>query len=70
MFADSFNEIDSQLVQAEDIPKITENFREVLQKEREEKPAAMEQTAEDKGQQTEKTEVTQFQHLEEDEDGL
>ena len=30
----------------------------------------MEQTAEDKGQRTEKTELAQFQHLEEDEDGL
>jgi len=70
LFADSFNEVDSQLVQAENIPEITENFREVLQKEREEKPTTMEQTAEAKGQQTEKTEATQFQHLEEDEDGL
>ena len=70
LFADSFNDLDSQLVQAEDIPEITENFREVLQKERGEKPATMEQLAEDKGQQTEKTELTQFQHLEEDEYGL
>ena len=30
----------------------------------------MEQTAEEKGQQTEKSEAVQFQHLEEDEDGL
>lgn len=70
LFANSFNEIDSQLVQAEDIPEITENFREVLQNKREENPATMEQTTEDKGQQTEKTEPKQFQHLEEDEDGL
>ena len=70
LFADNFNEINSQLVQAEDIPEITENFREVLQNEREEKPAAMKQTTEAKGQQTEKTEATQFQQLEEDEDGL
>ena len=70
LFADSFNDLDSQLVHAEDIPEITENFREVLQKERGEKQATMEQTTEDKGQQIEKTELTQFQHLEEDEDGL
>lgn len=70
MFADSFYDIDSQLVQAEDIPEISENFREVLQKERSEKQATMEQSAENNGQQTGKTELTQFQHLEEDEDGL
>ena len=70
LFADSFNDLDSQLVQAKDIQEITENFREALQKERGEKQATMEQTAEDNEQQTDKTELTQFQHLEEDEDGL
>ena len=32
LFADSFNDVDSQLVQEEDIPEITENFREFLLK--------------------------------------
>ena len=58
LFADSFNDIDSQLVQAEYIPKITENFREVLQKERQEKQDTLEQSAKDNGQQTGKTELT------------
>ena len=30
LFADNFNEVDSQLVQVEDIPDIAENYREVL----------------------------------------
>ena len=33
LYSDSFNDIDSQLVEADDIPKITENFREILKKE-------------------------------------
>ena len=63
LFADSFNDLDSQLVHAEDIPEITENFREVLQKERGEKQATMEQSAEDKGQQTEKNRINTISTL-------
>jgi len=33
LYSDSFNDIDSQLVVADDIPEIVENFREVLKKE-------------------------------------
>jgi len=70
LFAENFNEIDSQLVQAEDILYITENFREILRKESEERSAVIESTAENNGQQTENAETTPFQHLEDDEDGL
>ena len=52
LFADSFNDLDSQLVHAEDIPEITENFREVMQKERREKQTILEQSAKENGQQT------------------
>ena len=37
LFSDSLNEIDSQIVEADDIPKITKNFREILKKERQKK---------------------------------
>lgn len=70
LFADNFNEIDSQLVQAEYIPDIAENFREILRNEREEGSAVMEPKAEINGQQTENAETSHFQHLEDDEDGL
>jgi len=70
LFTDNFNEIDSQLVQAEDIPDITENFREILRKESEERSAIIEPIAETNGQQTENTETTHLQHLEDDEDGV
>ena len=33
LYSDSFNDIDSQLVEADDIPEITENFRGVLKRE-------------------------------------
>ena len=46
LFTDNFNEIDSQLVQAEDIPDISENFREVLRKESEERSAVIKPIAE------------------------
>ena len=75
LYSDSFNEVDSQLVEAEDIPEITENFREVLMKERQETESFTKQSAFQKqqkveGQQAEITEQTKFQHLEEDEEGL
>jgi len=70
LYADSFNDIDSQLVLAEDILEITENFREVLHKERQEKQDTIMRSAEDNGQKTTKTELPPFQHLEDDEDGL
>jgi len=41
LFVDSFNEVDSQLVQIEDIPSIAEDFREVLRTESEEKTAVI-----------------------------
>ena len=36
LYSDSFNDIDSQLVEADDIPEITENFRGILKKEEQE----------------------------------
>ena len=50
LFADNFNEIDSQIVKVEDIPAITENFREVLRKESEERSAVIKPIAETNGQ--------------------
>lgn len=70
LYADSFNDIDSQLVLAEDILEITENFREALHKDRQEKQDTIVRSAEENGQQTAKTELPPFQHLEDDEDGL
>ena len=35
LYSDSFNDIDSQLVEADDILEITKNFRGVLKKEQE-----------------------------------
>lgn len=69
-YADSFNDIDSQLVLVEDIPEITEKFREVLHKEREEKQDTIMRSIEDNGQKTTETELPPFQHLEDDKDGL
>ena len=37
LFSDSLNDIDSQIVEANDIPEITENFREILKREEQEK---------------------------------
>ena len=37
LFSDRLNEIDSQIVEADDILEITENFREILKKERQER---------------------------------
>lgn len=34
LYSDSFNYVNSQVVEVEDIPEITENFREVLKQER------------------------------------
>ena len=45
LYSDSFNDVNSQLVEAEDIPKITKNFREVLKKERQELESSAEQSA-------------------------
>ena len=33
LYSDSFNDVNSQLIEVEDIPEITENYREVLKKE-------------------------------------
>jgi len=33
LYSDSLNDIDSKLVEANDIPEIIENFREILKKE-------------------------------------
>jgi len=37
LFSDSLNDIYSQIVEADDIPEITENFRKIVKKERQEK---------------------------------
>jgi len=34
LYSDSFNDVNSQLLEVEDIPKITKIFREVLRQER------------------------------------
>eukprot|EP00253_Pinus_taeda_P019497 PITA_19497 len=47
LFADNFNEVDSQLVQVEDIPDIAENFREVLRTESEERTAVISRESKD-----------------------
>ena len=35
LYSYSFNDVNSQLIEVEDIPEITENFRDVLKKQRE-----------------------------------
>lgn len=70
LYSESFNDVDSQLVEAESIPEIVENFREVLEKERRGQQNTIEKLAEDNGQQAGKTEPAKFQHLEEEEEGL
>ena len=67
LFSDSLNEIDSQIVEADDVPEITENFREILKKKRQEKQENVGQSAESNGQQTGKARQTDFQHLQEEE---
>ena len=70
LFAENFNEVDSELVQVEDIANISENFREVLRKESEERSAVMRPIAEINGHQVEHESKSDFQHLEDDEEGL
>lgn len=36
LFSDSLNDIDSQIEEADGIPKITKNFKEIVKKERQE----------------------------------
>ena len=50
LFSDSLNETDSQIVESDGIPEITENFREILKKERQEKQERIGQLAESDGQ--------------------
>lgn len=72
------NDEDVQLVQVEEIPKISENFREVLKKEKKKaastsKPPACQQKKDSEQpeiSQGEKKEETKFQHLQEEEEGL
>jgi len=64
LFLDCLNEIYSQIVGADDIPEITENFREILKKERQEKQQKIGESVENNGQQKD------FQHLQEEEEGL
>jgi len=45
LYSDSFNDVNSQLVEVEYIPKITENFREVLKKEGQKLESSIEQSA-------------------------
>jgi len=70
LYSDSFNDIDSQLVVADDIPEIAENFIEVFKREGQEHRNTIQQSEKDDGQQAEKTEEKEFQHLEEEEYGL
>ena len=70
LYSDSLNDIDSQLVEADDIPEITENFIEVLKKEEQEQQNTVGQSAEGNGQQADKAQQTDFQHLQEEEEGL
>lgn len=70
LFVDSFNEVDSQLVQIEDIPGIAENFREVLRTDSEERTVVIKSIAETNGQQVMTATTSQVQPLEDDEDGL
>ena len=49
LFSDSLNDIDSQLVEAHDIPEITEIFREILKKEGQEQQENVGQSAESNG---------------------
>lgn len=44
LYSDSFNDVNSQIVEVEDIPEITENFREVLKKERKRLDSTAEQS--------------------------
>jgi hypothetical protein len=75
LYSYSFNDVNSQVVEVEDIPEITENFREVLKQERQRFDSTAEQSAFPQrqhidGQQGKVIEQTEFQHLEEDEAGL
>ena len=45
LYSDSFNDVNSQVVEVEDIPEITKNFREVLKQERQRPNGTAEQTA-------------------------
>ena len=45
MYSDSFNDVNSQLIEVEEILEITENFREVLRKERQRLDSTDEQSA-------------------------
>ena len=49
LYSDSFNDIDSQLVEADDIPEIAENFREILKKEGQEQQNIVGKSAESNG---------------------
>lgn len=44
LYSNSFNDVNSQLVEVEDIPVITENFREVLKQERQRLDSTTEQS--------------------------
>ena len=70
LYYDSFNDIDSQLVEADDIPEITENFTGVLKKEGQEQQSTIERSAKSNGQQADQAQQIDFQHLQEEEEGL
>ena len=63
LFSDSLNDIDSQIVEADDISEITKNFKEILKKEGQEKKKNVRQSAESNGQQASKAQQAYFQHL-------
>ena len=70
LFSDSLNEIDSQIVEVDDIPEITKNFREILKKERQEKQQKIGKSVENNGQKRSNGQQKDFQHLQEEEEGL
>ena len=45
LYSDIFNDVNSQVVEVEDIPKIIENFREVLKQGRQRRDSTAEQSA-------------------------
>ena len=75
LYSDSFNDVNSQVVEVEEIPKIIENFEEVLKKERQRldstgEKSAFQQQQNNDGQHGKVKEQIEFQHLEEDKAGL
>ena len=71
LYSDSFNDLNSQLVEVEDIPEITKNFKAVLDQERQRLDITAEQSTfcqqhKIDGQQAKVEEQVEFQHLEDE----